>query len=70
MASMANDQFGTPCKHKDQGIFALTLTCPHCRLIRQLQSEDQQHQPTKKKDSKKANKKAKIDARKLKKYGN
>ena len=61
MASMANNNFGTPCKHIAQGIFAMTLTCKECRRIRQKVAEQL---PTRKDKQK-----AKIAARRQRKYG-
>lgn len=69
MAAMANNDFGIPCQHKENVPFAFTLTCPDCRLLRKLQSENQQREPEKK-NSKKKNKKLKQQERKKKKYGN
>lgn len=67
MAAMANNDFGIPCQHKQYDSFALTKICPICRQLNK-NNLDQQREPTK--NGKKANKKAKIDARKKKKYGN
>ena len=90
MAAMENYDFGTPCKHIEQGIFAYTLTCKECRRIRQSldqkfnqenrqkiaeqhpTSKDKQHPTSKDKQlpTRKDNQKAKIAARRLRKYGN
>lgn len=68
MATLGSGDFGIPCKHRQYGPFAFTLTCPDCRYLRQTSQQSECSQ--KKKPTKKENQREKQRLRRLNKYGN
>lgn len=73
MAAMENKDFGTPCKHIGEGIFAWTLTCRECRRIRQSLdqkvNQENRQKVAEQLPTRKDKQKAKIAARRQRKYG-